>query len=126
MLKGEYAREALKQGLALEAKFGINPYKFGVGGARDSHTGLTTAEEDNFFSKSVSVEPSPTRIEHPFIASKLGRIEGYQLVASGITAAWTVENTRASIFRCHETQGNLRHRGTAHPRAVPWRLGVHR
>ena len=98
MLKGEYAREALKQGLALEAKFGINPYKFGLGGATDSHTSLATAEEDNFFGKSVSVEPSPTRIEHPFIASQLGRIEGYQLVASGYTAVWAEENTRESIF----------------------------
>lgn len=98
MLKGEYAREALKQGLALEAKFGINPYKFGVGGATDSHTGLTTAEEENFFSKSVSVEPSPTRIEHPFIASELGRIDGHLLVASGYTAVWAEENTRKSIY----------------------------
>jgi Protein of unknown function (DUF3604) len=98
MLKGEYAREALKQGLALEAKFGINPYKFGIGGATDSHTSLATAEEDNFFGKSVSVEPSPTRIEHPFIASELGRIEGYQLVASGYTAVWAEENTRKDIF----------------------------
>jgi hypothetical protein len=48
MLKGEYAREALKQGLALEKKLGTNPYKFGLVGATDSHTGLTTAEEDNF------------------------------------------------------------------------------
>lgn len=98
MLKGEYAREALKQGLALEAKFGTNPYKFGMGGATDSHTALATADEDNFFSKSVSVEPSPTRIDHPFIASDLGRIEGHELVASGYTAVWATENTRSAIF----------------------------
>ncbi|WP_425046228.1 DUF3604 domain-containing protein [Primorskyibacter sp. S87] len=98
MLAGEYAREALKQGLALEAKLGVNPYKFGLGGATDSHTGLTTAEEENFFSKSVSVEPSPTRIEHPFIESKLGKIDGHKLVASGYTAVWATENTRAAIF----------------------------
>ncbi len=98
MLAGEYAREALKLGLMLEVKFGVNPYKFGMGGATDSHTSLTTAEEENFFSKSVSVEPSPTRIEHPFIASDLGRIEGHTLVASGYTAVWATENTRSAIF----------------------------
>ncbi|MDV7143220.1 DUF3604 domain-containing protein [Tropicimonas sp. TH_r6] len=98
MLKGEYAREALKQGLALEAKLGVNPYKFGLGGATDSHTGLTTAEEENFFNKSVSVEPSPTRIEHPFIASDLGEIPGHMMVASGYTAVWAEENTRSAIF----------------------------
>ncbi len=98
MLAGEYAREALKLGLALEEKFGVNPYKFGMGGATDSHTSLATAEEENFFSKSVSVEPSPTRIQHPFIASDLGRIEGHTLVASGYTAVWATENTRSAIF----------------------------
>ncbi|WP_108837317.1 DUF3604 domain-containing protein [Tateyamaria sp. Alg231-49] len=98
MLAGEYAREALKQGLALEAKFGVNPYKFGMGGATDSHTSLATAEEENFFSKSVSVEPSPTRIEHPFIKSELGEIPGDMIVASGYTAVWATENTRAAIF----------------------------
>ncbi len=98
MLAGEYAREALKMGLALEEKFGVNPYKFGMGGATDSHTSLATAEEENFFSKSVSVEPSPTRIQHPFIASDLGRIEGHTLVASGYTAVWATENTRSAIF----------------------------
>ena len=98
MLKGEYAREALKQGLVLEAKFGFNPYKFGFGGATDSHTALATAEEDNFFGKSTSVEPSATRIQHPFIKNDLGEIPGYLLVASGYTAVWATENTRAAIF----------------------------
>ena len=98
MLKGEYAREALKQGLKLHAKFGINPYKFGFGGATDTHTALSTAEEENFFSKSVSVEPSKHRIEHPFIASELGKIEGHTLVASGYTGVWAQENSRSAIF----------------------------
>ena len=98
MLAGEYAREALKRGLMLEEKFGVNPYKFGMGGATDSHTALATAEEENFFSKSVSVEPSPTRIQHPFVKSDLGEIPGHLLVASGYTAVWATENTRAAIF----------------------------
>lgn len=113
MLKGEYAREALKQGLALEAKFGVNPYKFGFGGATDSHTSLTTAEEDNFFGKSVSTEPSAERIHHPFIASELGRIEGYELVSSGYTAVFAKENTRAEIFDAIERRETY---GTTGPR----------
>lgn len=98
MLSGEYAREALKLGLMLEEKFGVNPYKFGMGGATDSHTSLTAVEEENFFSKSVSVEPSPTRIQHPFVKSDLGEIPGHLLVASGYTAVWAEDNTRAAIF----------------------------
>jgi hypothetical protein len=98
MLQREYAREALKQGLALETKLGTNPYKFGMVGATDSHTGLTTAEEENFFGKSTSVEPSATRAAHPFVKSELGAIEGYDLSASGYQAVWSSENTRESIF----------------------------
>lgn len=102
MLQREYAREALKNGLLLEQKLGTNPYKFGLVGATDSHTSLSTAEEDNFFGKSTSVEPSPTRIAHPFVKSELGAIEGYELAASGYQAVWATENTREAIFDAME------------------------
>jgi hypothetical protein len=98
MLAGEYAREGLKRGLALEQKLGTNPYKFGMVGATDSHTGLATAEEDNFFGKSTSVEPSPARMEHPFIENEKGKIPGDMLVASGYQGVWATENTREAIF----------------------------
>lgn len=113
MLKGEYAREALKQGLKLEAKYGYNPYKFGFGGATDSHTALATADEDNFFGKSTSVEPTATRVDHPFIANERGRIEGYKLVASGYTGIWAPENTREALFDAMERRETY---GTTGPR----------
>ena len=49
MLPKEYARSAWKRGLAYDAKLGANPFKFGVIGSTDAHTGLSTAAEDNFF-----------------------------------------------------------------------------
>jgi hypothetical protein len=98
MLNGEYAREALKRGLMLEEKLGTNPFKFGMVGATDSHTSLTTAEEDNFFGKSASVEPSATRVAHPFVKSALGAWEGDQLAASGYQAVWATENTREALW----------------------------
>jgi len=113
MLKGEYAREALKQGLLLETKFGYNPYKFGVGGATDSHTALATADEDNFFGKSTSVEPSSDRVSHPFVKSELGVFEGYKLVASGYTGIWAHDNTRAALFDAMERKETY---GTTGPR----------
>ena len=98
MLQREYAREALKKGLALEAKLGTNPYKFGMVGATDTHTSLSSAEEENFFGKTPTSEPSAKRIEHPFAVSKLGEWEGYRLVASGYQGVWATENTREAIF----------------------------
>ena len=67
MLAGEYAREGLKRGLALEAKLGTNPYKFGMVGSTDSHTSLATAQEDNFFGKHSGYEPNPKRMDHPLM-----------------------------------------------------------
>jgi len=98
MLPREYARSALKLGLMLEKKLGTNPYKFGMVGATDAHTSLTTAEEDNFFGKSTSVEPSPTRVAHPFVKAALGAWEGDMLVASGYQGIWATENTREALF----------------------------
>jgi hypothetical protein len=102
MLSGEYAREALKQGLGLKAKLGTNPYKFGMIGSTDTHTSLSTAEEENFFSKAPIEEPSPTRALHPFAKSKVGEYPGWSLVASGYTGVWATENTREAIWDAME------------------------
>ncbi|MBW2389683.1 MAG: DUF3604 domain-containing protein [Deltaproteobacteria bacterium] len=98
MLAGEYAREALKRGLAIETKLGTNPYKFGMIGATDSHTSLATAEEDNFFGKHTGYEPKSGRLDHPFMKNENGTIMGWQMVASGLAAVWATENTREALF----------------------------
>jgi hypothetical protein len=98
MLAGEYSREALKRGLAIESRLGTNPYKFGMIGSTDSHTSLSTAEEDNFFGKHAGAEPSATRMTHPFMQNENGSIMGWQQVASGLAAVWATENTREAIF----------------------------
>jgi uncharacterized protein DUF3604 len=98
MLQGEYARSALKLGLRLQKKFGANPYKFGMIGSTDSHTGLATAEEDNFFGKHSGGEPSKDRYKHPMAKMGENEYKGYAPVASGWAAVWAEENTRASIF----------------------------
>ncbi len=98
MLAGEYAREALKRGLAIETRLGTNPYKFGMIGATDSHTSLATAEEDNFFGKHAGTEPDPKRTTEVFVKTDQGQIMDWQMVASGLAAVWAKENTRESIF----------------------------
>ena len=71
MLAGEYAREALKRGLQLENKFGINPYKFGMIGSTDTHTSrLSTAREENFFGKTYGRDEPRLRPRH---GSPLGK-----------------------------------------------------
>jgi hypothetical protein len=98
MLQYEYAREALKNGLLLEERLGTNPYKFGLVGATDSHTGMATAEEENFMGKHTGYEASPERLTHPFMNTEFGRLDAWQMAASGYQAVYATENTRASIF----------------------------
>ena len=102
MLAGEYGREALKRGLAIEARLGTNPYKFGLIGSTDSHTSLATAEEDNFFGKHTGVEPSPERMKHPVLSNAKGTLMGWAQASSGLAAVWAPENTREAIFDAME------------------------
>jgi hypothetical protein len=98
MLEREYARSALQIGLQLEQELGVNPYKFGLVGATDSHTGLSTAEEENFFGKHSGMEPNPERVNHPM--AKVGDLEypGWSIAASGYQGIWATENTREALF----------------------------
>ena len=98
MLPGEYAREALKRGLALQERLNTNPYKFGLIGSTDSHTSLATAQEDNFFGKHTGAEPGPERMSHPFMTNENGTIMGWQQVASGLAAVWARDNSREALF----------------------------
>lgn len=100
MLAGEYAREALKRGMVIEQELGINPFKFGMVGATDSHTGMATAAEENFFGKHSGVEPEPQRWEHLVIEAPDPSLSiyGWQQAAGGLGAVWAKENTRAAIF----------------------------
>jgi hypothetical protein len=101
MLQYEYARSALKVGLQLEKKLGVNPFKFGMAGGTDAHTALSAVAEDNFFGKHPGVEPDPDRWKHVVIKSSLDdelTTLGWQQAAGGRTAVWATENTREAIF----------------------------
>jgi Protein of unknown function (DUF3604) len=100
MLEFEYTRSALKNGLLLEAKLGVNPYKFGLIGSSDAHTGLASFEEDNFFGKTTPQEPGPHRMSSVFMDNKQSgvKIMDWEVVSSGYAAVWAEENTRASLW----------------------------
>ena len=100
MLEFEYARSALKNGLKLEQQLGTNPYKFGLIGSSDAHTGLAAMEEDNFFGKTTPQEPSPERMTATFVDNpKTGvKIMDWEVGASGYAAVWATENTREAIW----------------------------
>ena len=100
MLPGEYARSGLLRGLELQATLGVNPFKFGLIGATDTHTGLSTVDDDNFFGKFPLYEPNPGRAIHESRGNEelgLG-YKGWRYSSAGMTALWATANTRGALF----------------------------
>jgi hypothetical protein len=105
MLQYEYARSALRNGLSLEQKLGVNPFKFGMIGSTDAHTSLSAVGEENFFGKHSGVEPEEHRWEHVVIESPVDpnlTTYGWQMASAGYTGVWAMENTRKEIFDAME------------------------
>ena len=92
---GDYIRSALLRGLAIEERIGFNPYRFGLIGSTDSHTGLASAEEPNFWGKfprdSIPENKRGTSI------SPNGP-NGWSMSASGLAAVWAEDNSREAIL----------------------------
>ncbi|MCX2743893.1 DUF3604 domain-containing protein [Mangrovivirga sp. M17] len=91
--EADYVRSGLKRGLELEQKLGINPYKIGLIGSSDSHTGMSSIEETNFAGKGQH-DATPSKRPHP---TGIGSSKGWDMGAAGWVAAWAESNTRQSI-----------------------------
>ncbi len=64
-------------------------------GSTDAHTGLATADSDNFFGKFLDSEPAAERL-----SNQMGGIlwDNKNLAASGYAAVWADSNTREGIY----------------------------
>ena len=101
--QGSYAREAWLNGLSMQEADGLNPYRFGVVGASDTHNSGEVFDEDRFVSKVGTIDSDAVgRGSVP--VNPDDEIPGYRetaatyFSASGIAAVWAEENTRGSIF----------------------------
>ena len=100
MLPAEYARYALQEGLRQGQALGVNPFKFGMIGSTDAHTGLPSSREENNFNKAPSVEPSAERLEAALIEAPHAELSLMvkDLGASGLAGVWATDNTREAIW----------------------------
>lgn len=94
MLRTEYWRESLKSGLRLQDTLGANPFRYGANAGTDTHNALTAAEEDNYWGKLSSQEPSPDRMGAPFNKQFLS----FDTTASGYMGVWATANTREALW----------------------------
>ena len=116
--KGSYAREALRDGLALADTGITNPYQFGFVGASDTHTAAASLDESNYFSKvglldadggrrgSVPISDGDAEVLRAAGRVNVQEIDGKNYAtgayetwsASGLTGVWAEENTRDAIY----------------------------
>ena len=90
---GDYIRSGLLRGLVIEDRIGANPYKFGLIGSTDAHTGFSSAEEDNFHGK-MALDSTPETKSEEIIPGT----PGWDMGAAGLVGVWAEENTRESLF----------------------------
>ena len=94
---GSYIRGALRRGLEIEEEIGVNPYKFGLIGSTDMHTGASSAEEDNYWGKfGISGLPETKGV------GAISTARGYDMGAAGLAAVWAEENTRDSLYNAFQ------------------------
>jgi hypothetical protein len=106
MLPREYARAAYKRGLKYEEELGANPFKFGMIGSTDSHTGLATTEENNYFGKATMAEPSDNEDRFNEVITGIRQqpdgpditIRHFKTLSSGLAAVWATDNTREALW----------------------------
>ena len=98
--EGDTVRSALKSGLVLENGIGINPFKFGMIGSTDAHTGVASAEESNFWGKvATDSTPATKRRDDPDgYADGIQGFNGWNMSAAGLAAVWSEDNTREAII----------------------------
>lgn len=106
----DYIRGALKTGLALEQSTGVNPYQFGFIGSTDSHSGLASAEEDNFWGKFARDSTPSTKRSDDSIGG--ASVNGWNMSASGLAAVWADDNSRDSIFNAFQRKETYATTGT--------------
>jgi hypothetical protein len=117
--EGGYVRDAYLRGLQFSEAGLFNPYRFGLVGSSDTHTGAISMDEDNFFSKVGMLDGTPElrgSIPASFLTGTMMRFAAPDMVkkvdgelymatssfetwsASGLAAVWAEENTREAIY----------------------------
>ena len=137
MPQGGYVRDAYLRGLTLDWEGRGNPYKFGLIGSSDTHTGAGGFDEDNYWSKAGVLDGTDmSRGSVPLTQDRIDMLNQYadlynqpisiqeidgrtyadvgfdQWSASGLAVAWAEENTRDSIFQAFKRKETFATTGT--------------
>ena len=99
MLRYEYYREGLKSGMRIGQELGANPFMYGANSGTDTHTGISSLDESEFYGKFKTVEPNNTeRWDFPLLEGNNDIYKGWEMAASGVMGVWAESNTREAIW----------------------------
>jgi hypothetical protein len=105
-IKGGFIRQGLVTGMTLETELGYNPYKMGIVGGADVHSGYQGNEEWDWNGAHGAQDDTPQKRLNP--KPNAAGEPGFVVSTAGTTAVWAEENTRAGIFdamKSKETYG---------------------
>ncbi|MCP4125078.1 MAG: DUF3604 domain-containing protein [Bacteroidetes bacterium] len=98
--ENNYVRWALKKGLEYEAQLGVNPFKYGIIGSTDTHSGApgNTEESDSFLSNHgiLDLMPEGRQSARWILDDKFAVHE--VLNPGGLVAVWAPANTRSHLY----------------------------
>jgi len=114
-MKGSYIRQAYGTGQEFYEKIGANPFKYGLEGGTDYHSGFSSTEENNYPGShdNLDLQAPMDRLKELLTATT--SISGEPIVvvgAASLTGVWAEQNTREAIFdalkrkECFGTSGN--------------------
>ena len=110
--KGSYIRQAYGTGQELQEKLGANPFKYGVEGGTDYHSGISASEENNYPGSHGTQDNLALNYKAILSAGEsVGGEPPTRLSAAGLTGVWAESNTRDAIFdalkrkECFATSG---------------------
>lgn len=105
--QGSYVRDAWSRGLVLQRKLGVNPYKDGIVGASDLHSGLSVGAQEDYGGNIGGINQGPGKPNKQQASGILGysgdqgALAGFKLwrtTAGNLTGVWAESNTRDSLY----------------------------
>lgn len=95
---GSYARQAMRDGLVLGYKNGVNPFQFGVIGASDSHNASSPSQESSYHGKLPMMDGSAALRTNHALALPESANPVTSWSSGGLAGVWAEENTREALF----------------------------
>jgi hypothetical protein len=108
-----YVRTALVEGLAEEARIGVNPFKLGIMASTDTHNALAGGVEERSWPGHLGIADGPLErrlAEEPGVMGNVANGPG------GLIGVWAEENSREAIFQAIRRKEVF---GTSGPRIQP-------